>query len=241
MITSAADERIQEVSATDDELVVAFVDGRTLSVPLVWYPRLFHASTEQRSNWRLIGDGEGVHWPLIDEDLSAAGLLHGIAAPVQGNLSQPEHSDTQEGRVTVKKPVHVTPRKGGWAVVREGDESPSSMHRTQKEAEQQGRQAARKDATFFFLHDRQGNIRETSTYLHEISPSDWWKVVERAQEASEDVVISATQPEFMVSRPPVDDEEDRIDVTVQFEDDVGILDRDVEVEDEDQAITKRRY
>jgi hypothetical protein len=61
MITSAADERIQEVSATDDELVVAFVDGRTLSVPLVWYPRLFHASTEQRSNWGLIGDGEGVH------------------------------------------------------------------------------------------------------------------------------------------------------------------------------------
>jgi hypothetical protein len=75
MITSAADERIQEVSATDDELVVAFVDGRTLSVPLVWYPRLLHASTEQRSDWRLIGDGEGVHWPQIDEDLSAAGLL----------------------------------------------------------------------------------------------------------------------------------------------------------------------
>ena len=243
MITSAADERILEVSATDDELVVAFVDGRTLSVPLVWYPRLFHASTEQRSNWRLIGDGEGVHWPQIDEDLSAAGLLHGIAAPAQRNLSQPDHSDTQEGRVTVKKPVHVTPRKGGWAVVREGDESPSSMHRTQKEAEQQGRKAARRDATFFFLHDRQGDIRETSTYLHAISPSDWWKVFEpeRVQEASENAVISGTQPDFMVSKPPVADEEDPIDVTVGFEDDVGILDRDIEVENEDQESSKRRY
>jgi pyruvate/2-oxoglutarate dehydrogenase complex dihydrolipoamide acyltransferase (E2) component len=81
MITSAADERIKEVRTTDDELVVVFVDGRTLSVPLVWYPRLLHASPGQRSDWRLIGDGEGVHWPQIDEDLSAAGMLRGVPAP----------------------------------------------------------------------------------------------------------------------------------------------------------------
>lgn len=81
MITSAADERIKEIRTTDDELIVAFVDGRTLSVPLAWYPRLLHASPEQRSKWRLIGDGEGVHWPQIDEDLSAAGLLRGVSAP----------------------------------------------------------------------------------------------------------------------------------------------------------------
>jgi hypothetical protein len=80
MITSAADERIKEAHTTDDELIVAFVDGRTLSVPLVWYPRLLHASPEQRSDWRLIADGEGIHWPQIDEDLSAAGLLRGIPA-----------------------------------------------------------------------------------------------------------------------------------------------------------------
>ena len=81
MITSAADERIKEVRTTADELVVALADGRTLSVPLVWYPRLLHASAAQRSDWRFIADGEGVHWPQIDEDLSAAGLLRGVPAP----------------------------------------------------------------------------------------------------------------------------------------------------------------
>src|SRR3712207_1155769 len=81
MITSAADERIKAVRVTDAELVVALADGRTLSVPLVWYPRLLNASTEQRNDWELIGDGEGLHWPQIDEDLSAAGLLRGIPAP----------------------------------------------------------------------------------------------------------------------------------------------------------------
>src|ERR671916_2918486 len=109
MITSAADERILEVSATDDELVVAFVDGRTLSVPLVWYPRLFHASTEQRSNWRLIGDGDGVHWPQIDEDLSAAGLLRGVSTPAVRDLSPLKGSSAQGGHDIAKGPVHVTP------------------------------------------------------------------------------------------------------------------------------------
>jgi hypothetical protein len=96
MITSAADERIQEVRATDDELVVAFVDGRTLSLPLVWYPRLFHASTEQRSDWRLIGDGEGVHWPQIDEDLSAAGLLCGVSDPAARHAGAPNAGDQED-------------------------------------------------------------------------------------------------------------------------------------------------
>jgi uncharacterized protein YegP (UPF0339 family) len=81
MTTSAATVRIKGIRTTDDELVVAFADGRTLSVPLVWYPRLLGASPEQRSDWRLIGDGYGVHWPQIDEDLSAAGLLRGVHAP----------------------------------------------------------------------------------------------------------------------------------------------------------------
>src|ERR687898_2283103 len=98
MLTSAENERIMEVRVTDDELVVAFVDGRTLTVPLVFYPRLFHATPEQRSEWRLIGDGDGVHWPQIDEDLSAAGLLRGVSAvPAVRELSQLEGSDTQEG------------------------------------------------------------------------------------------------------------------------------------------------
>jgi uncharacterized membrane protein len=91
MITSAGDERINEVRTTDDELIVTFIDGRTLSVPLVWYPRLLHASAEQRRDWRLIADGEGVHWPQIDEDLSAAGILRGVQAQETGRqvLQQP--------------------------------------------------------------------------------------------------------------------------------------------------------
>ena len=176
MITSAADERIREVSTTDEELFVAFIDGRTLSVPLVWYPRLFHASPEQRSDWRLIGAGDGVHWPQIDEDLSAAGLLRGISAPGHRDLSQPKRSDAQEGSVTVKRPVrgtgsaivkksvHVMPREDGWAVMREGNKRASSVHSTQREAEQKGRQTARHDKTEFFLHNRQGQIRERESY-----------------------------------------------------------------------------
>ena len=56
---------------------MAFDDGRTLSVPLVWFPRLLDATAEQRANWRLTGQGEGMHWEDLDEDLSVAGLLRG--------------------------------------------------------------------------------------------------------------------------------------------------------------------
>jgi hypothetical protein len=63
-----------------------------------------------------------------------------------------------------KKPVHVTPREEGWAVIREGNQRASSVHSTQKEAEKAGRQAARKDQTEFLLHNRQGEIRERDSY-----------------------------------------------------------------------------
>lgn len=66
-----------EVVVTDDELTVQLADGRRISVPLVWFPRLLNASHEQRSDFRLIGAGEGVHWPSLDEDLSVSGLLRG--------------------------------------------------------------------------------------------------------------------------------------------------------------------
>ena len=67
----------QKVTVTDDALVVDLVDGRTVSVPLPWYPRLEHGTPAERANWRLIGRGEGVHWPDLDEDISVAGLLAG--------------------------------------------------------------------------------------------------------------------------------------------------------------------
>ena len=65
------------VSVTEDTLTVHLADGRTLSVPLAWYPRLLHGSSKERSRWRLIGKGEGIHWPDLDEDISVENLLSG--------------------------------------------------------------------------------------------------------------------------------------------------------------------
>ena len=67
----------QDVQCSDDALTVILVDGRVVSAPLSWFPRLSQASPEQKSKWELLGDGEGIHWPEIDEDLSIAGLLQG--------------------------------------------------------------------------------------------------------------------------------------------------------------------
>lgn len=71
----------EDVRVTSDELVVRLVDGRTISVPLAWFPRLLHATADERANFELLGDGEGIHWPAIDEDLSVAELLRGNRAP----------------------------------------------------------------------------------------------------------------------------------------------------------------
>jgi hypothetical protein len=69
-----------EVLVSEDELTVHLVDGRKLSVPLVWFPRLLHGSREQRNRFELIGEGEGIHWEELDEDISVAGLLRGVRA-----------------------------------------------------------------------------------------------------------------------------------------------------------------
>lgn len=67
----------REVQVTDNALTVLLADGRTLSVPLSWYPRLRHGTPEERADWRLIGRGEGVHWPQLEEDISVEALLEG--------------------------------------------------------------------------------------------------------------------------------------------------------------------
>ena len=83
MSTLAADATAQatDVAVSEDELIVHLLDGRTISVPLVWFPRLLHATSEQRARFELLGDGEGIHWPEVDEDISVAGLLRGVKAP----------------------------------------------------------------------------------------------------------------------------------------------------------------
>lgn len=75
------DVRVQNVQTSEDYLTVALMDGRIISVPLTWYPRLLNASVQQLANWRICGGGYGIHWEELDEDLSTEGLLRGASAP----------------------------------------------------------------------------------------------------------------------------------------------------------------
>ena len=75
------DERVLDVRFDDASLIVDLMDGRTISAPLAWYPRLLRATSEQRGHWEKAGAGYGIHWPEVDEDLSTEGLLRGAPAP----------------------------------------------------------------------------------------------------------------------------------------------------------------
>ena len=86
-----ADARIHSVSVTQDAIIAELADGRTISVPLAWSWRLSEATPEQRARFEIIGSGSGIHWPEIDEDISAEGMLHGMPA---------------------KKPAHRPPSRG---------------------------------------------------------------------------------------------------------------------------------
>ena len=87
MATSAriADERVAGVAFDADRLIVDLMDGRTISVPLAWYPRLHAATPEQRTRWEIAGGGYGIHWPDVDEDLSTEGMLRGAPAAKDGS------------------------------------------------------------------------------------------------------------------------------------------------------------
>jgi len=86
ILALGADERVAEVVFASDTLSVSMKDGRTITVPLTWYPRLLNATTEQRNNWKVAGGGYGIHWPDLDEDLSTEGLLRGAPAPHKKNI-----------------------------------------------------------------------------------------------------------------------------------------------------------
>jgi hypothetical protein len=77
---AAADERLLDVAFSDDALSVPLRDGRIITVPLVWYPRLLNATPAQRQNWKIAGGGYGLHWPDLDEELSTEGLLRRVPA-----------------------------------------------------------------------------------------------------------------------------------------------------------------
>jgi len=76
-----SDELVSDVRFEGDRLIVDLADGRTIAVPIAWYPRLADATPGQRAKWEIAGAGYGIHWPDIDEDLSTEGLLRGAPAP----------------------------------------------------------------------------------------------------------------------------------------------------------------
>jgi len=78
---SSPGERVKDVRLSEDTISVDLADGRTITVPLAWYPRLLHATPAQRANWQACAGGYGIHWPDVDEDLSTEGLLRGAPAP----------------------------------------------------------------------------------------------------------------------------------------------------------------
>src|SRR5436853_5588891 len=91
-----AEAKAQEITISDDPLEVNLTDGRTISVPLVWYPRLMQGTEQERNNWRFIGDKEGIHWPDLDEDISIQNLLMGKPS----GESQSSFKRWLEGRAT---------------------------------------------------------------------------------------------------------------------------------------------
>ena len=106
ILAVAADERVVDVSFDHDALSVRLKDGRTISVPLAWYPRLFQATAEQRRNWKIAGGGYGIHWPEIDEDISTEGLLRGAPAPVP--LKSKATLSTGRKTTLQKKPTKIS-------------------------------------------------------------------------------------------------------------------------------------
>ena len=85
ILAANADERVKDVRIGEDTLSVDLMDGRTITVPLVWYPRLADATPAQLARWEIAGAGYGIHWPDLDEDLSTEGLLRGTPAASTAN------------------------------------------------------------------------------------------------------------------------------------------------------------
>jgi hypothetical protein len=104
--------RIKNIGVTEDAITAQLVDGRTISVPLVWSWRLSEATPEQRANWEIIGDGHGVHWPEIDEDISAEGMLYGIPAPRPRVPSRLRHTPRKKKTMANKGMQRIANKPG---------------------------------------------------------------------------------------------------------------------------------
>ena len=113
-IVASTEPIVQDVQVTDDEIIAHLADGRVISVPLAWSWRLSEATPAQRANWRLIGSGQGVHWPDVDEDLSAEGLLHGVPAYRPPSIAaQHKGSRHRTANKRAKAGISSAPRRRG--------------------------------------------------------------------------------------------------------------------------------
>ena len=92
---ASSDRRIQKVRVTRDQIIAHLADGRIISVPLAWSWRLSEATPAQRADFRIIGAGQGIHWPDVDEDISLEGMLHGTPAPRPKSRAHPAVRDTR--------------------------------------------------------------------------------------------------------------------------------------------------
>ena len=108
----APDIRVRGVHVDDECLTVDLMDGRSITVPLAWYPRLVQATDEERSTWRLIGRGEGIHWPEVDEDISVEGLIAG-ERPAKANNRLPSGSAREMNR---RRNARPRGRAGGYRI-----------------------------------------------------------------------------------------------------------------------------
>jgi len=102
MSTLTSEPQATDVTVNDDELAVDHIDDRTIIVPLVWYPRLVHGTSKERKKWRLIGQGEGIHWPDLDEDISVHNLLAGQPSG-ESQRSFQRWLDSRKSRKSAKK------------------------------------------------------------------------------------------------------------------------------------------
>jgi Protein of unknown function (DUF2442) len=111
-IVARTEPRIRDVRVTSDTIIAYLVDGRAISVPLVWSWRLSEATSTQRTHFKIIGDGQGVHWPEIDEDISVEGMLHGVPAHRPQSLVHFEGAKSRGHREPPKKRMQRTRKTG---------------------------------------------------------------------------------------------------------------------------------
>jgi len=109
----SADERVRDVRFSQDSLTVDLMDGRTISVPLEWYPRLAGASPHELENWTLCAAGYGIHWPDLDEDLSTEGMLRGAPAPGVRTEGRTKRSTRPRQRGRLRERARKRSGRGG--------------------------------------------------------------------------------------------------------------------------------